>query len=123
MKHEKRKENEEDSGMYSHKPYKVLKYFESALNNEIKKVEEQISIKRKSENDVTSDESEEEEDEDIEELIRKLQESRPKKFFRNADDVSETEESDARVIRLIPQPVAEDIIYDITTTGLDFLSL
>jgi hypothetical protein len=75
-----------------------------------------MSVKRKSERDELFEVSDEEEYEVTEELIRELQENRPKKFFRNIDDNSETEESEADVILVAPPPAAEHIIYEITIT-------
>jgi hypothetical protein len=45
--------------------------------------------------------TEEEEDEDTEEIIKVLQKNKPKKFFRNIYDESETEQSKADIILII----------------------
>jgi hypothetical protein len=77
----------------------------SSVKKKKEEAKEQMSVKRKSETDDTpevSEEEEEEEEEDIEEFFRELQENRPKKFFRNTDDDSETEQIEVDVIDVIP---------------------
>jgi hypothetical protein len=77
------KEDEEDEDLHSCKQYKAKKDIESVLHNEVQK-----AIKRKSERD-----EEEDEDEHTEELIKEHQLKRLRRFIRNTDDDSETEES------------------------------
>jgi hypothetical protein len=93
-------DEDEDEDLHSCKQYKTKKDFESVLHNEIQK-----AIKRKSERDEPSEDSEEEDEnegENTEELIKEHQ-LKTRKFIRNTDDDSETEESEPRVI-LIGRP-------------------
>jgi hypothetical protein len=98
-KTERNKEDEEeDLDTHSCKQYKAKKDFESVLHNEVQK-----AIKRKSERDELSESSEEEkEDEDTEELIKEHKLKRPRRFIRNTDDDSETEESEPSIILIAP---------------------
>jgi hypothetical protein len=70
---QKKKENEENSGICSYKWNNDKKDLESVLNNKIKNAEEQVPIKRKSQRDGNPDNSEEEEDEDTEKINKELQ--------------------------------------------------
>jgi hypothetical protein len=120
---ERKKENEDSSNIHNYKRYKIKKDFESVLNNEVQKTKQQRSIKRKSERNDTSDITQNEEDEDIEDLIREHQEKRPRKFFRNTDDDSETDESGEDVILVISQSAAQSLVFDATATPSPTLSL
>jgi hypothetical protein len=60
IKRSKRNKENEDPSIQNYKRYKAKKDFESALNNEIKKVKEQKPMKRKSERNDTLEVSEEE---------------------------------------------------------------
>jgi hypothetical protein len=94
-------EEEEDPSIRSYKRYKAKEGFDSALNNELQKAKQQKPIKRKSERNECPEVGEEE-DEDTEEVFRQIRETGPKKFYRNTDDDSEVEESEASVILITP---------------------
>jgi hypothetical protein len=97
----KKKESDDHSNIPTYKQYKTKKDLESVLINKSRK-----PINKKSERDDTPVVSEEEDHKDTEEVIRELQENRLKNIFRNTDDDSETEESEARVILVIHPPAA-----------------
>jgi hypothetical protein len=115
--HGNEEDEDEDEDLHSCKQYKAKKDFESVLHNEVQKV-----IKRKSERDEPSEDSEkEDEDEDTEELLKEQEQNRPRRFIRNTDDDSETEESEPRVILIAPPsaaptPPVNTIIIDLTAT-------
>jgi hypothetical protein len=91
-------EDDEDSDIHSCKQYKAKKDFESVLHNEVQK-----AIKRKSERDEPSEASEEEdEDEDTEEIIRKHQLKKPKKFIKNTNNNNKTKNSKPNIILITP---------------------
>jgi hypothetical protein len=100
---ERNKEDDEDEDedyedTQSCKQYKVKRDFESVLHNEVQK-----AIKRKSERDDPSEASEEDEGEDTEEIIKEHQ-LKNRRFIRNTDDDSETEESEPSVILIAFSP-------------------
>jgi hypothetical protein len=100
-------DKEEDSDTHSYKRYKAKEDFNSVLNKEVKKTQQQKPIKRKSERDETF-EFTDDEDEDTEEVFRQIRECGPKKFYRNTDDDSEEEESEQSVVRITPPPTVEE---------------
>jgi hypothetical protein len=106
---ERNKEDEEDLDDHSYKRYKSKKDFESILHNEVQKAKQETPIKRKSERDEYEDEN------DTEDVIQEYQLKRCRKFIRNTDDDSETDDSGDDVIPIFPR-AADPPVFDPTAT-------